>query len=280
MTNTVVTTSFNRVVQLQEIKDRLAEIDTRSALGVVTKVASRQLWLPESPDVAAYVNLVNLSHLAKGVVLYCAENGRQMSLSSDEQGDLRWLLTAINSMQWYSREEIEADTDEAIISFLMRQTYVRNFVGDHPVAALGRAFAMFHELLARVNAGRVDIDAAMNAVAGVDCKDLWVFCSAVHFFYFLECARADGPWIFSPDFFQDSPKRAQLSATLRRVLTRIAKTPDEIRNLYNGNKYHDPALPDEYWLSEFNVLRDFPVVRIGDDVTLQRSEVDLGENGE
>lgn len=263
MPRAIITTSFDRVVQLQEIVDRLAQIDIRSALAVVTKVSSRQLWFPESEELAAYINLVNLSHLAKAVVLYCAENGRPLNLASDEAGDLRWLLTAINSMQWYSRAEVEANNDEAIISFLVRQTYVRNFVGDHPVSSIARAYAMFYELLPALNRGRVDIDGAMQAVAGLDCHDLWVFCATIHIFYYLECTRPDGPWFFRPDFFADSPRRIELAAPLRRVLDRIARMPPEIRALYAGRKYHDASLPEEYWLSEFNILRDFPVVRIG-----------------
>ena len=46
-----------------------------------------------------------------------------------------------------------AGTATAIISFLIRQAYVRNFVGDHPVAAIGRAFAMFHDILPIVTIG-------------------------------------------------------------------------------------------------------------------------------
>lgn len=265
MTRAIITTSFNRIVGLQEIVDRLAEIDVRNALAVITKVSARHLWFPQSEALAAYINLVNLSHLAKAVVLYSADSGRPMNLASDETGDLQWLLTAVNSMQWYSRAEIEGDNDEAIISFLVRQTYVRNFVGDHPVSSIARAYAMFYELLPALNRGRVDVDGAMQAVAGVNCHDLWVFCAAIHFFYFLESTRPDGPWSFRPDFFADSPRRNELAESLGRVLNRIAKTPQELRTLYNGRKYHDPSLPEEYWLSEFNILRDYPVIKIGTD---------------
>ena len=265
MTTLVTTTSFDRVVKLQEIKDRLSCIELRNALAVVTKVASRQLWFPESERVAAYINLVNLSHLAKAVVLFSAEVGRKVNLSPDEDGDLRWLLTALNSMKWYSDNERDTNLGEAITSFLVRQAYVRNFVGDHPSNVIARAYAMFHEILPRVNNGRVDVDEVMQTVAGVNCRDLWVFCAAIHIFYFVECARPDGPWFFTPDFVADSPRRHELAAILQRVLTRIAKTPQEIQALSTGPKYHNPALPEEYWLSEFNVLRDNPVVRVGDN---------------
>jgi hypothetical protein len=266
MANLLVTDSFNRTVRLGEVRDRLAQIDIRDALAHVTKLASRQLWFPETQQVASKINLINLSLLAKAVVLYASPNGRPLDLSNTESNDLVWLLKALNSMQWWSRTEIEQNHAPTLISGLMRQAYVRNFVGDHPVNVIARAYTMFYERLPQASAHRVDLDAALQQTVGVSRRDLWILCSAIYVFYFLECAKEDGPWMIRPDFFVDAPERHELERVLRTTLASVSRTPQEIRDLYQQNaKYHSDRLPEEYWLSEFNVLRDFPIIKLGDD---------------
>jgi hypothetical protein len=262
MSRTILTSSFDRPVKLQEIKDRLAQIDFRAAIGVVTKLGSRQPWLPDTEMVVSRINLINLSLFAKAVVLYCSQQGRPLNSEPGDEGDLQWLFKALNSLQWYSKEEKETNLNEAIVSSLMRQAFVRNSVGEDPVAAMARAYCMFGELLPRVNGGRVDIDRAIESMSGVSCSDLWAFTSAIYVFSLIESANEDGPWVFTADFFQDSPDRELLAVRLQSVLDRIGKTQVDIQAIALAPKYHDPALPEEYWSSEFNVLRDYPVVKL------------------
>lgn len=256
--------AFDEPVRLQELQDRLSELSLSEGLQIVTKLASRQLWFPDDLELAKKVNLVSLSLLAKAVVLYSAPDGRSFDTSLSDSNDLKWLLKAINSMSWYPRDEYNADNDSTIISFLMRQAYARHSVAEHPAPAMVRAFSMFHEHLPPDTAN--ELDDALRDGTGLSRTELWTLCSAIYTFYFIETVRDGGPWVITPDFFASSSKSDELQNTLRRALSTIAKTPQELRTVYNSKaKYHDGTLPEEYWLSEFNILRDFPVVAIGED---------------
>jgi hypothetical protein len=266
MAGTLITASFDREVTLAEVRARLSEINLRHALSVLTKLSSRHLWFPDSPELARYTNLVNLSLLAKATVLYASDTGRGLDLSDTSSNDLRWLLMAVNSMQWFSRTEVDRDRYEAITSFLMRQGYARNFLGDHPVATIGRPFLMFYEHLSRSRNDGIDVDAAMTSAMGVTCHDLWVLAAAIYAFYFIECAKEKGPWVFSADGFVDAAQSGNVTARLKKVLAQIARTPEELRRIYSADqKYRHDGLPDEYWCSEFNILRDYPIITLGPD---------------
>jgi hypothetical protein len=266
MSSTIVTASFDREVTLAELRSRLGGLNLRHALSVITKLASRHLWFPDSPELARYANLLNLSILAKAIVLYASDDGRDLDLSDTANNDLRWLLMAVNSMQWFSRAEADADRYEALASFLMRQGYARNFLGDHPVATVGRSFWMFYEHISQATEHGIDVNAAMQSLAGVSVHHLWVLCAAIYAFYFIECSKEGGPWVFGASQFLDSPNAEGISAILTRVLRRIALTPHEVRQTYLTNpKYRHDGLPDEYWCSEFNILRDFPIIALGND---------------
>ena len=266
MTDSSITASFDREASLAEVRSRLGEINLRHALSVITKLSSRCLWFENSPELARYANVVNLSLLAKAVVLYASDKGRDLDLSDTETNDLRWLLQAVNSMQWFSSREASTDGCEALVSALMRQGYVRLFLGDHPVASAGRSFWMFYENISS-DERNIDTDAAMQSAVGVTVNDLWVLCAAIYAFYFIECAKDDGaPWVFSADHFVESPSAANVTAILTKVLRAIALTPEEVRQAYSSTpKYRHDGLPDEYWCSEFNILRDFPVIALGND---------------
>ena len=233
MSSTIVTASFDREVTLAELRARLGSLNLRHALSIVTRLSSRRLWFPDSPGFARYANLLNLSILAKAIVLYASEDGQDLDLSDTENNDLQWLLMAVNSMQWHSRAEADADRYEALTSFMMRQGYARNFLGDHSVATVGRSFWMFYEHIPQANERNLDINAAMQIVAGVSVHDLWVLCGAIYAFYFMECSKDGGPWAFSADDFVDSPRN--VAALLTRVLRTIARSPEEVRQIYLTN---------------------------------------------
>lgn len=52
-----------------------------------------------------------------------------------------------------------------------------------------------------------------------------------------------------------------------KVVSKIALNPEEFRQKYAApdSKYRDQIGRDGYWISEFNILRDFPIVRLGPD---------------
>ena len=200
------------------------------------------------------------------MVLYASPTGRAFDTSDSDSNDLKWLLKAINSLRWYPRSEYDQDIDSTIISSLMRQAYVRFSVAEHPAPAMARAFAMFHDRIAEATEYTDDLDAALRQSIGLSRSDLWTFCFAIYMFYSIECVKDGGAWVITPSFFTNSPKRTDLKLTLQRALAAIAKTPDELRSTYRTNrKYHNPELPEEYWPSEFNILRDFPILDLGND---------------
>jgi hypothetical protein len=169
-------------------------------------------------------------------------------------------------MRWHGRIDAATDREEAWTSSQMREAYARLFLNDDPLSSVGRAFSMFYERLSPTNHRGIDVDSIMQSVAGISVHDLWVLCAAIYCFCYEECARDIGAWTFSPGNFVSSPKSAAVTASLRRVLQRIARTPSEIREIYlSSKKFHDDRLPAEYWSSEFNVLRDFPIIALGND---------------
>jgi hypothetical protein len=266
MANLLQTDSFDRAVGVEELRARVSELNLTEALGVITKLSSRHPWMEETPENLRRVNLINLSLLAKAIVLWADPNGRPLRLTGGADDDLSWLFTAINSMQWYSRPEMEADRSGTIISMLMRQAYVRTATADHLDWSIARTFGMFHEIIRRGTFPVPDINSAMEQATGLTSEDLWVLCAAIYFFYFLESVHEDEPRVISPDFFLHSPIKDELATTLRRTFSRIARTPQELRDIYAAEeKYRHAGLPDEYWVSEFNILRDYPIVKIGED---------------
>ena len=266
MANILQTQSFDRPVTFQELRSRVSELNLGMALGVITKFSSRHRWMEETPENLSRVNLFNLSLLAKAIVLWADPNGRPLRLTGGEDDELRWLFTAINSMQWYSRAEIQRDQSNTIISMLMRQAYVRTATADHLDWSVARTFGMFHEIIQHGNFPATNINAAMMQATGLTSEDLWVFCASIYFFYFLESVHDESPWVIAPEFFQDSPIKDELATTLRRAFANIARTPQQLRDIYaQQEKYQHAGSPDEYWVSEFNILRDYPIVKLDDD---------------
>ncbi|GEM_PF-2550417 len=186
MTNILPTQSFNRPVTFQELRSRVSELNLGMALGEITKSSSRHRWMEETPENLSRVNLFNLSILAKAIVLWADPNGRPIRLTGGSDDELRWLFTAINSMQWHSHAEIQVDRSNTIISMLMRQAYVRTATVDHLDWSVARTFGMFHEIIQHGNFPVTNINAAMMQATGLTSEDLWVLCASIYFFYFLE----------------------------------------------------------------------------------------------
>ena len=126
---------------------------------------------------------------------------------------------------------------------------------------------MFHVRLKEATNHDVDLDTAMSKMIGVTPSDLWLLCYAIFIFYAFECAKKDGPWVLSPDsFLANASDKGSLSLKLNEVLHLIAKSPQELRTIYDDSgKYQDEDLPTEYWTSEFNILRDFPLIKFDEE---------------
>jgi hypothetical protein len=73
--------------------------------------------------------------------------------------------------------------------------------------------------------------------------------------------------VFNPDnFVQEGPRQEVMNSLTQQVLQTVALTPEEFRQRYasQGSKYRSQADRDGHWVSEFNILRDFPVVKLSD----------------
>lgn len=267
MTRLQESESLDRKILVDEIRDRLADLNQLEGLQIVTKLASRQFWFPDSLEVLSKVNPGSLSLIAKAIVLFATPSGRSFDLSNSESNDLIWLLKAVNSLGWYSDRELNENRNETFVSFFMRTAYVSHSVSEPPHLTVGRAYAMFHERIEEATSHEADLNAAMFQMIGVTPADLWLFCSAIYIFYTFECAKKNGPWTICPDgFVVHASGRTELAGKLKNVLNKIAKSPQEIKSTYeNIAKYRNEDLPKQYWVSEFNVLRDFPLIKINEE---------------
>jgi hypothetical protein len=264
---TRLTLSFDRTVHPEELRAYVEQINLRDGLEFVTKEAARAYREPEDGAVVAY-NPLNLALLAKAFVLWGDPSGRPLRRAGGGDDDRLWLVKATNSLPWHAADAADRDSRTTMTSFFVRQAHLIVATDDPLDASIARTFEMFHEIIGRGGFAVPDPSAELQALYGLSAEDLWVLCMAI-FSFSVAYARIDPRvWVFTGDFFEESPRRDELKATLSRALARIARTPEELRALYAEDpeaKYRDRTGAVGAWISEFNVLRDFPVVRLGPD---------------
>jgi len=251
-----------RVVSVEEFRRRVSEIDVRTGLHYVTVVSSMLLRgrLEEWPDRA---NSFNLPLLAKAFVLWGSlEGGRPMT--SEEGLDL---LKAINSLPWYSRLAAEFATDDAVLSMIVRQGFQRYYTDDPLDARIARTWMMFSELVKEGGLDVPDPSGELRNLIGVSAEDLWVVGFMFWTYHVGLTALDEQKWVIDPRTFVRVGNRQQEMADLvSRVLQTVALTPEQFRERYAevGSKYREVTGREGYWISEFNILRDFPVVSLGE----------------
>lgn len=261
MTNAQMTDAFDSPVPLAAIEHRVRELRTYDAASVATRLSCEYWWRQGDRRYSRLVNPINLSLLAKGVALWSDDSGRSIS-----DGEPEWLLRALNTLQWYEREQIEDDLDETILSFLVRQAYVLNVLNDPDDANIARTYSIFHDCLEDGSVPVPNISAELQRVVGVNAEDLWVITFAIFAHYYMSYQNNPNHWTITSSFFSDSPRKHELAEKLTTVFAKIGRSPDELREIYNNNtKYKNDALGPAGWMSEFNILRDYPLLRIGED---------------
>jgi hypothetical protein len=264
MTDALVTDSLNRVVDLDELRQRVTQLQSLHSMRVITDLSCTHPWLPDTPRMRARINSVNLSLLAKALVLWSDPNGRPLTITGDESSDERiWMLRAVNSLQWYSRDEFENDRDNTLVAYLVRQAYMVYSLNDPVDGIIGRNFLMFHELIREVDVPVKALSSELRRVIGVGYEDLWAVLYCVYAYYFLLHKQDPSNWAFTTTFFSDTPRNDYWNGALAAILTRIARNQDQLRGLYASEpKYRDESGRTGAWLTEFNLLRDFPVVEV------------------
>jgi hypothetical protein len=209
-------------------------------------------------------NSFNLPLLAKAFVLWGRTEGG--SLLSHEEG-LR-LLKAVNSLPWYSRLAAEFDTNDSVLRMIIRQGFQRFYTDDPLDARIARTWVMFSELIREGEYKVRDPSGELRDLLGVSAEELWVIGFMIWTYHVIETAADGRKWVFDPNrFVLEGTRQQEMQTLLGRVLQRISRTPDQLRELCDGpqSKYRDQTDREGYWVSEFNILRDFPVVNLGND---------------
>lgn len=255
--------SLNREVSVEELRERVALVNVNAGLRYTTVVSSA-LLRGKLDDWAGRANSFNIPLLAKAFVLWgTLDEGAPLT---EDEG--LWLLKAINSLPWYSRIAAEFDTDDSVLGMIIRQGFQRYYYDDPLDARIARTWMMFHELVADGEVDVPDPSGEMKALLGMSAEDLWVVGFMLWTFH-VSVTGSDGrKWIIaSENFVADGPRQEEMNELVRRVMDTVALTPAELRERYDGadSKYRDANNREGYWSSEFNILRDFPVVKLGDD---------------
>src|SRR5262249_15404060 len=177
-----------------------------------------------------------------------------------------WLLKAVNSLPWYSRLAAEFDTNDSVLRMIIRQGFQRFYTDDPLDARIARTRMMFSGLIREGENKVNDPSGELRNLLGVSAEELWVIGFMIWTYHVIETAADGRKWVFDPNrFVMEGNRRQEMQALLGRVLQTISRTPDQLRQLYDApqSKYRDQTDREGYWVSEFNILRDFPVVNLG-----------------
>jgi hypothetical protein len=250
-----------RPVSVEELRSLVSTIDVKSGLHFVTAISSGMLR-GRLDDFDSYTNSFNMPLMAKAFVLWGKiEGGRQMTSE-----DIVAILKAINSLPWYSRLAAEFDTDNAVLSMILRQGFQRFYTDDPPVARIARTWMMFNDLVKEGGLEVPDPSGELQKLIGVSVQELWIVGFMIWTYHFSVTALDGRKSVFeSGAFVLEGSRKREMEDLLQRVLGTISLVPEQYREQYaaEGSKYREPSGREGYWISEFNVLRDFPVVNLG-----------------
>jgi len=112
-----------------------------------------------------------------------------------------------------------------------------------------------------------DPSGELQKLLGVSVQELWLVGFMIYTYHFSVTALDGRKCVFDPGVFVlEGSRKQEMEALIRRVLDTICLTPEQYRERYaaDGSKYREPSGREGYWISEFSILRDFPVVSLGD----------------
>jgi hypothetical protein len=251
-----------RTVSVAELRQAVSRFSLKAGLAFVTYHSARvQRNEPLKP--LGLANMFNLPLLAKAFVLWGQLEGG--AAVTEDQGDA--LLRAINSLPWYSRLAAEFDTDDTVLAMIIRQGFQRYYTDDPADAHIARVWMMFHDLVQEGGMAVPDPSGELRQLLGVSAEDLWVVGMMIWTVHISVTACNRRAWVFKPsNFVQEGPHQEELNDLTHRVLHTTALTPEALRQRYAeaDSKYRSETEREGHWVSEFNILRDFPVVDLGD----------------
>ena len=253
---------YGRTVSVNELRRMVSEIDINTGLQWVTAVGSNMLR-GNLDEVANIANSFNMPLLAKAFVLWAMLDGGS-PMTSEIGLDL---LKAINSLPWYSRLAAEISNEDAVLSMILRQGFQRYYTDDPLDARIARTWVMFHELVREGNLEVPDPSDELRQLIGALAEDLWTVGFMFYTYHIVETARDGRKWVIDPNnFVLEGTNTEEMHRLIGHVLGTVSLTPEQFRERYaaRGSKYRDESGREGYWISEFNILRDFPVVNFGD----------------
>ncbi len=258
----IMLADHGRTVQVEELRQRVSGLNLESGLRCVTSLSSRYSRgdLAESESLA---NSFSLPVLGKAIVLWANPEGGDLI----DSNEVEWLLRAVNSLPWHSRLAAEIDSDDSVLSMIIRQGFQRYYYDDPLDSRIARTWMMFHELAATEKTDVSDPSAELETLLGVSAEDMWVVGFMLWAFSVGETAKDHRKWVISPSqFVQEGPNQQAMKELLERVFQTIVATPAQIRQRYSasGSKYRSNTDREGHWLSEFNILRDFPAIKRDD----------------
>ncbi|MCC7419309.1 MAG: DUF2934 domain-containing protein [Planctomycetaceae bacterium] len=243
---------------MAELRHAVSPFSMKAGLAFVTYHSARVLR-NEPLKPLALANTFNLPLLAKAFVLWGQlETGAAVT---EDQGDS--LLRAINSLPWYSRLAAEFDTDDTVLGMIIRQGFQRYYTDDPADAHIARVWMMFHDLVKEGGLAVPDPSGELEKLLGVSAEDLWVVGMMIWTLHISVTALDRRAWVLRPSsFVQEGPRQQELNELIQRVLQTTALTPAAFRARYaeTNSKYRSETNREGHWVSEFNILRDFPVV--------------------
>lgn len=263
MTRAHLNNSLGRSIDLAELKGRIEELNFVHAMRVVTDLGCIYPWLPDTVEMRGIINSTNLSLLAKGLTLWSNPGGRPLNLTDNLETDEKvWLLRAVNSLRWYSEEDMQTAPDDTMVAYLVRQAYLTHTLADPLDGMIGRNFLMFHDLIREVNVPVKNLSSELRRVIGVGYEDMWAVLYCVYAFYFMQHRIDPNKWSFTTtSFFSDTGRDTHWNGVLATLFTRISGDQQKLQDLYDTDaKYKDTSGRTGAWLTEFNILRDYPVV--------------------
>ncbi len=266
MTDALLAASLNRIVEVDELRNRSSEIKFSHAMKVITLLSCHHHWIPDTGEARSLINSLNLSFVAKAFVLWTTPNGRLMRITHDANTEDMWFLQAANSLPWYSRDDVANKQDATLIAYLVRQAYLIHILNDPVEGLIVRNFIMFHDLVKEVDVPVKNIAEEYENVVGLALDDVWVLLYSVYAYYFLLARQDPGKWVISSTFFSDTQRDEHFNHAMADLLALTGRNQEEFRRIYDTiPKYHDASGRKGGWVTEFNVLRDYPFVRLDDD---------------
>lgn len=260
--STIFLKGFSREVSVEELRKLISGFSLQSGLRMATVLGSG-FAAGKYFEFEDYANSFNLPLLAKAVLLWGNENG---GTTMDTSGVLE-VLKAINSLPWYSRLAAEFATDDSVLSMIIRQGFQRYYTDDPLDARIARTWMMFHELVKEGGLEVPDPSGELRTLIGVSAEDLWTVGMMVWAYHTTTTTQDAQKWVFDPrSFLIEGTHQAEVQQLVATVVGTIALTPTQFRERYSADnsKYRDASGRDGYWISEFNILRDFPIVKIAE----------------